>query len=85
MLPVASGDDERWRTRAECGWRATLRFSNPDAVYCEGCDRQLGETDRPVESDLVALEDSGIVTEDGETWRLSRGSTTDSRFTRAMP
>ncbi|ADB63957.1 hypothetical protein Htur_5070 (plasmid) [Haloterrigena turkmenica DSM 5511] len=66
-LSVARGGEDVWRACDECGWRSTLHFYAPDAVYCEGCDRQLGETDRPVEQDLVALEGSEIVAEDGET------------------
>lgn len=56
-----------WRTCADCGWYATLRFYSPEMVYCEDCNQQLGETDRPVKQDLVALESDEIVSENGET------------------
>lgn len=54
-----------WRACAECGWYAEINFYNPDAVYCEGCNQQLGETDRPVESGRAALVDGEII--DAET------------------
>jgi len=59
--------NDRWRTCADCGWYATIRFYTPDAVYCEDCNTKLGETDEPVTQDLVALEGDEIVAENGET------------------
>lgn len=59
--------EQIWRACVECGWYAEMNFYNPDAVYCEDCGRQLGETDQSVEFDLVALEGSEIISESGET------------------
>jgi len=56
---------EIWRACANCGWYAELNFYNPDSIYCEGCDRKVGETDQPVESGRAALRNGKII--DAET------------------
>ena len=60
-MSVVTQQDRVWRACIECGFRSQFAFYTPSSVYCEGCDTKVGETDRAVEADLVALKGDTIV------------------------
>lgn len=50
-----------FRKCSKCGYDGRYAFYNPDSIYCEGCNRLVGETSTPVEDGMAALSGNAVI------------------------